>query len=483
MCDRSLNTAVAIVNGIIKFVERCDKTPSGSLRQKPETTLGSMKLLRHINTNLALVTLIVAIGAAPLTSCKKKEGCTDPTAMNYDPDADKDCCCEHLTPESEPTQTFNGETYYVLSGSVGSSRTLVQSRKYLISGGLFVASGATLTIEQGTRIYAADDGTTPFLSVQRGGRINAVGTANAPIVFTTIKTVTGVPGRGDWGGIVINGKARINTCPSNDCSAEGEGGTGTYGGSNDYDDSGTMKYVRVEYAGKILGTDNELNGFSLNGVGSGTVLEHLQAYKGSDDGFEFFGGTVNLKWAVSTGNSDDSFDWTHGWRGKGQFWVVHQDVATCDNGFEGDNWETDYNATPVSSPMISNFILVGADDGSANSGARLRHGTKGKLWNGLVTGFSKGIRVGTECDAFVADGTLFVKNSGVFGNGADWDNAGSIGSDPTNTTSGPSLSGYLGTDTNGAVDPSIVDPWFSSVNYKGAVDPTNDWTVNWSVRL
>ena len=101
----------------------------------------------------------------------------------------------------------------------------------------------------------------------------------------------------------------------------------------------------------------------------------------------------------------------------------------------------------------------------------------------MVTGFSKGIRVGTECDAFVADGTLFVKNSGVFGNGADRDNAGSIGSDPTNTTSGPSLSGYLGTDTNGAVDPSIVDPWFSSVNYKGAVDPTNDWTVNWSVRL
>jgi hypothetical protein len=107
------------------------------------------------------------------------------------------------------------------------------------------------------------------------------------------------------------------------------------------DNSGVMKYVRVEYAGKILGTDNELNGFSFNGVGNSTVLEHLQAYKGSDDGFEFFGGTVNLKWAVSTGNSDDSFDWTHGWRGKGQFWVVQQDAVTGDNGMECDNWETD----------------------------------------------------------------------------------------------------------------------------------------------
>ncbi|MCB0770303.1 MAG: hypothetical protein KDC00_07855 [Flavobacteriales bacterium] len=444
-----------------------------------------MTLLRHFNINFLVGTLALTIAVAPLTSCKKKEGCTDPSATNYDPDADKDCCCEFATPESEPTQTINGETYYVLNGNVSSSRSLVANRRYLISGGLFVASGATLTIEEGTRIYAADDGTTPFLSIQRGGRINAVGTASAPIVFTTIKTVTGNPDRGDWGGIVINGYGRINICSTDDCTAEGEGGSGTYGGTNDADDSGVMKYVRVEYAGKILGTDNELNGFSFNGVGSGTVLEHLQAYKGSDDGFEFFGGTVNLKWAVSTGNSDDSFDWTHGWRGKGQFWVVQQDAATCDNGFECDNWETDYNVTPTSDPMISNFTLVGANDGSAASGMRLRHGTKGRLWNGLVTGFDKGVRVGSECDAYVADGTLFVKNSNVFNNGANWDNAGQIETEMSygNLTDAVSLSGYVGTEASGAVDPSTVDSWFSSVNFKGAVEAGNDWTANWTVGL
>ncbi|MEZ4737802.1 MAG: hypothetical protein R2818_00180 [Flavobacteriales bacterium] len=139
--------------------------------------------------------------------------------------------------------------------------------------------------------------------------------------------------------------------------------------------------------------------------------------------------------------------------------------------------------TPTSSPTISNITLVGADDGSANSGMRLRHGTKGKLWNALVTGFSKGVRVGSECDAYVNDGTLFVKNSSVFNNGANWDNAGTIGTDPTNSTSGPTLSGYVGTDSNGAVDPSAVDSWFNSVLYKGAVEAGNDWTANWTVGL
>jgi hypothetical protein len=422
---------------------------------------------------------------APLTSCKKIEGCTDPTATNFNPDADKDCCCEYAPVAEEGTTTISGETYYILSGNITSSRTLSASRRWLLSGGVFVSNGTTLTIEAGTRIFAANDATTPFLSIQRGGRINAVGTAAAPIVFTTIKTVTGGAARGDWGGIVLNGFARINICGSSDCTAEGEGGSGTYGGSNDADNSGVMKYVRVEYAGKILGTDNELNGFSFNGVGNATVLEHLQAYKGSDDGFEFFGGTADLKWAVSTGNSDDSFDWSHGWRGRGQFWVVQQDAATGDNGMECDNWETTYTVTPFSEPKVSNFTLVGADDGSANHGLRLRHGTKGKLWNGLITGFAQGIRVGTECDAYVADGSLFVKNSALWNNTTTFNNAGIIETDVTygNTTTSASLNGFIGTETAGAVDPSAVDSWFSSVTFKGAVQASDDWTAGWTLAL
>ncbi|MFZ1333123.1 MAG: hypothetical protein WAR83_13085 [Flavobacteriales bacterium] len=448
-----------------------------------KNNLLNMTSLKGRHTKLAMVALIASIAIAPLTSCKKKEGCMDPSALNYDPDADKDCCCEFAPAAGEQTQTINGETYYVVTGSINSDRTLTNNKKWLLSGGVFVANGTTLTIQEGTQIYAADDATTPFLSILRGGNINAVGTASAPILMTTIKTITGGADRGAWGGVIINGYGQINICSSADCTADGEGGTGTYGGTDDSDNSGTMKYVRVEYAGKILGTDNELNGFSFNAVGSGTVLEHLQAYKGSDDGFEFFGGAVNLKWAVSTGNSDDSFDWTHGWRGKGQFWVAHQDAVTGDNGMECDNWETDFNVTPTSNPTISNYTLVGADDGSPNHGLRLRHGTKGKLWNGLITGFAQGIRVGSECDAYVVDGSLAVKNTDLFGNVADFNNAGGIETDPSIALSGPSLSGYVGTDASNAVDPSTVDSWFNSVNFRGAVESSNDWTMGWTLSL
>lgn len=442
-----------------------------------------MNLLRKFNLELLATALAVSIVAAPLTSCRKNEGCTDPTARNYDPSADKDCCCEFASLEVLPTQTIAGEIYHVLTGTIGSDLSLQADRKYLLSGGVFVASGASLNIAAGTQLFAADDGTTPFLSIQRGGRINAVGTASAPIVFSSIKTVTGTPDRGDWGGIIVNGNARINICGTSDCSAEGEGGTGTYGGTNDLDNSGVMKYVRVEYAGKILGTDNELNGFSFNGVGSATVLEHLQAYKGSDDGFEFFGGTVNLKWAVSTGNSDDSFDWTHGWRGMGQFWVVQQDPISCDNGIEADNWETNYTATPFSEPMLANYTLIGADDGSVNHGIRLRHGTKGKLYNGIVTGFSQGLRVGSECNAYVADGSLTVRNSSIFNNATAFNNAEAMASDPSNSIDPIALSGYVGSDANGALDPSSLNSWFSSASFKGAVESGNDWTVGWTRQL
>ena len=196
------------------------------------------------------------------------------------------------------------ETFTQIEGSFDADYTLDNATNWLISGGVFVNSGVTLTIEAGTTVYAADDASIPFLAVSQGGKIDAQGTANAPIVMTTIKTLTGGGAAGDWGGVILNGYANLNIPEP----AEGEGDTGPYGGNDDADNSGTMRYVRVEYAGKKLATDNELNGFSFNGVGSGTTLEYLQAYKCADDGFEFFGGTVSLKYAVAMGAGDDSFD-------------------------------------------------------------------------------------------------------------------------------------------------------------------------------
>lgn len=415
--------------------------------------------------------------ALSMSSCKKQEGCTDPSAVNYDPDADHDCCCEYAA----TSEVVLNETYYYVPTNITGTTTLPASQKHMLKGGVFVRNGGRLIIEAGAEVFADDGATTPFLAVQRGGMIDAQGTAMDPIVFTTIKTVTGGAAAGDWGGIIINGRGILNVGGT----AEGEGGTGTYGGSDNLDDSGVMRYVRVEYGGRILGTDNELNGFSFNAVGSGTTLEYLQAYKGADDGFEFFGGAARLKYAVSTGNSDDSFDWTHGWQGKGQFWVVHQSSSSGDRGFEGDNWEDNYLATPTSNPTICNFTLVGSDDGDAsNTGARLRHGTKGALYNGLVTAFpSNGIRASDSSATFLDNGELIVKYTTSFGNGSNWANS-SLEIDPTNSSTDPGvLSGYVGVDPTNAADPTSLDPWFSAAPYRGAVDATNDWTIGWARAL
>lgn len=438
---------------------------------------------------LVATTLVLSV-----SSCKKK-GCTDPNANNYSTEAKKDdgsCTYDPNTWYSDIQ--VGGTTYHQITGTISENITLTASDNWLLSGGVFIASGYTITIEPGTTVYAADDGTTPFLSIMQGAKIAACGTASSPIVFTPLKSA---PAPGDWGGIILNGYANINT----GTTAEGEGGTGTYGGSNDADNSGTMCYVRVEYAGKILGTDNELNGFSFNGVGSGTTLHHLQAYRGSDDGFEFFGGTVSLKYAVSTGNLDDSFDWTHGWSGNGQFWVVQQNTDGGDRGIEGDNNGSDNTANPYSNPTLSNLTFIGADDGDGiNQGLKLREGMKGNIYNMIVTGFPKrGVQV--EHDVTITNmnnGDLTVQNS-IIDNVSPFVFTASSTNDTTTTlmlddasynnqtaTDGSLvgfLTGYVGTSATGAFDPTTLGTWFEAGTFIGAVSSTNDWTTGWTVGL
>jgi hypothetical protein len=390
--------------------------------------------------------------------------------------------------DNEPSYTITdlGNNQFQIEGTFDENFTLTADKDWVITGGVFVDNGATLTIDAGTTVWAADDATTPFLSILRGGKIMAMGTKTDPIIMTTLKPN---PTSGSWGGIVINGKA-----PSNKgTDVPGEGGTGNYGGNEPDDNSGEMHYVVVKYAGKILGTDNELNGFSFNGVGSSTQLDHLQAYMGSDDGFEFFGGRAQLKYAVSEGNEDDSFDWTHGFQGKGQFWVVEQYAGGGDRGIEADNNSSDNGITPMSAPMLSNLTLVGIDDGDGgNQGMKLREGTAGNIHNCIVTGFPKrGVQV--EHDQTVTNmqnGDLLVANS-IVDNTNPWVATASDGSDVTcdfandntNTTETVTLvNGYVGVVTNGnEVDPSAaLDAWFESVSYIGAVPASDDWTDGWT---
>jgi len=389
---------------------------------KFQKKLTEMKIRKSAVIGMALIGGVAFI--AP--SCKK--GCTDPNADNYNAEAKKDDpdnpCTYTVNPWTEVT--YEGTVYNQLTGTITENLTLDAASNWLISGGVFVASGVTLTIEEGTTVNTADDGTVPFLSVSQGGMINACGTASAPIVFTP---VSATPAAGDWGGIILNGYAPINT----GATAEGEGGTGTYGGTDAADNSGTLCYVRVEYAGKLLSTDNELNGFSFNGVGSATTLHHLQAYRGNDDGFEFFGGTANLEYAVSTGNGDDSFDWTHGWSGTGTNWIVEQDPTSGDRGIEADNNGSNNAATPMSSPSISKMTITGRGISAGKDAVKLREGTAGTLDNFMISEAQDAIDIQHDVTAAnVTAGTLTVTNVSTSNVTNDWKVSATVGTDSTN---------------------------------------------------
>ncbi|MEM8968594.1 MAG: hypothetical protein AAGE93_19410 [Bacteroidota bacterium] len=372
-----------------------------------------------------------------------------------------------------------------LDGKVTTDFTLTNDKLWILNGGLSVEDGATLTIEPGTTIYAAYNELTSYLTVQRGGTLIADGQAESPINFTSIRELTSIPQPGDWGGVIINGKAPVNLPNS---EGEGEGGTGTYGGIEPNDNSGILRYVVVSYAGKQLGPDNELNGISLNGVGRGTTVEYVEAIYGKDDGIELFGGTVNVKYALSLGNADDSFDWTYGWSGLGQFWVVQQDPFGGDRAIEADNNEDDFLARPFSQPVVSNLTLLGADDGdSKNTGIKLRNGTRGFIYNAIVTNFPKdGVDVGESSVAYITTDELQLSYSRVFSNntsgneGVDYRNALAFEQSASNQYDQlPLLDGFVGVIEGEGLNPATINSWFSPVSYIGAVDHDADWTSGW----
>jgi hypothetical protein len=366
---------------------------------------------------------------------------------------------------------------------------LVAGKEYLLNGPVFIGDDSAetvLTIDAGVTVYG---GAGSFLLIQRNSKIMAVGTADAPIVLTSAKAA-GTRGASDWGGLVINGKAPINNADAADGSAPGEAGTGRYGGNTSNDSSGVLKYVRVEFAGNKVDDENELNGIAFQGVGAGTEVDFVQTHMTSDDGVEFFGGTVNVKHLVVTGADDDCIDWTGGWRGKIQFAIAQQlpeSGPEAERGVEADNLEANNSATPFSSPILSNVTLI-SRTGNTAEGMRLRRGTKGQLWNFIVKGFGGFCaRVSeTQTEANVDDGSLAVQNH-VYECGTGAASTGK-GEEMINRDGAQVLTAdpMLGADWQPAAgSPALgigagpTDSFFDTVDYAGAFDGTIDWAAGW----
>ena len=279
-----------------------------------------------------------------------------------------------------------------ITGTVAEDFTLDADTTWLLDGPVFVGDDGdacpTLTVDAGTIVYGAS-GKRSFLTVQRCARIEAVGTADSPVVFTSAAD-DGERAAGDWGGLILNGRAPVNLCQDMArCDVEGEGNTGRYGGNDPADSSGTLKYVRVEFAGDQVSDDNQLNGIAFQGVGSGTTVDYVQVHHNADDGVEFFGGTVNVSHLVLTGIADDSIDWTFGWTGTLTYAVAQQWPGQGDNGIEADNNEDDNAAEPRSKPTIKHMTLIGSPESDKSDlGMLLRRGTAVNISDSIIGGFN-----------------------------------------------------------------------------------------------
>lgn len=386
--------------------------------------------------------------------------------------------------ESGNTPTPNPDEF-VLKGELTNERILKAGETYELIGGYQVKEGGKLVIEEGVTINATRsiDGQPDYIIIEQGGKIDANGTKEKPIVMTSTRQQPG-----SWGGVHICGKAPVNLSGG---TGKSEIGDAVFGGTNPADNSGTMRYVRLEYTGFAFSETKESNGLTMYGVGNGTTIEYIQVYKGSDDGFEWFGGTVNGKYLVSSYSEDDSFDWTDGWVGKGQFWVAIQDqtppgadgTANGDCLIEADNREDNFGNLPQSCPTLSNLTLIGNNDSNKQKrGIRLRAGTAIQLYNTLVVGKPNSVTVATnETEQSFLNGTsmieyLWADNTFTYENVSDLALDTKTGNSINQTIT--FTNDYVGT-IEGGKDLS-ADSFFTKAMYKGAVPANNDWTAGWT---
>ena len=325
-------------------------------------------------------------------------------------------CQKELGGDDAPINIPSSTT---LTGTINTTTTLTADKVWTLKGYVYVTDGAKLIIQPGTTIIS-DISEKGALCIERGAQIIAEGTATKPIVFTSGRTA-GERTPGDWGGIVILGRAKTNRTSEPTI----EGGIGRpFGGTNDLDNSGVLKYVRIEYAGIASMPNSEINALTLGGVGSGTIIENVQTIYANDDAFEFFGGTVNARNLYAFATADDDFDFDFGYTGTITNGVAKRDPQFVDNGDAGngiecDNDGTGSTATPYTHPKLFNMILVGPNVSTAlanhNLGLRFRRATQFTMKNSVIWGWMKGglSLESNETAQFVKDGVSVFENNSV----------------------------------------------------------------------
>lgn len=425
-----------------------------------------------------------------------------------------------------PTGTDNTEegVRYFFDDDInaGETVTLSADTTYVLSGFVFVEDGAKLIIPAGT-VIKGRPGTgvnASALVIARGGKIEATGTKDNPIIFTAeaddVTKTDDLPLnlRGQWGGVIILGNAGINT-------AAGEGQIegipedeprGAYGGSDDTDNSGIFRYVSIRYGGSEIGAGNEINGLTMGAVGSGTTIEYVEVVNNKDDGFEWFGGTVNCKYIVGAFNGDDTFDYDEGFRGKGQFWLSVQAADAGDRAGEHDGGTDPEDGTPFAIPVIYNATYIGSGSSSTNSDNmtfKIRDNAGAKYYNSIFYDFTSiGVDIedlasGEDSRARLDAGDIDFKYNLWYGFGAGNTTADICDNDyeeilftdaaRMNEIVDPAFASISRTN-DGGLDPRPSateattnlgtppsDGFYSSAQYKGAFDPAGElWVAGWT---
>ncbi|MEM1328656.1 MAG: T9SS C-terminal target domain-containing protein, partial [Bacteroidota bacterium] len=401
--------------------------------------------------------------------------------------------------------------------------TWTNDNVYLLDGYVFLEEGGLLNIEPGTVVKGVDNPTTgnaSALIITRGAQINAIGTADEPIIFTAESDDVDDPEdlddsrKGLWGGIIILGRAPVGV-DGDETNIEGipsTEGRAAYGGDDPADNSGTLRYVSIRHGGDKLEANNEINGLTLGGVGSATTIDYVEVYANLDDGIEWFGGTVDVKHAVVSYCGDDSFDYDQSWDGKGQFWFSLQDELSNRAG-EWDGSEKG-DLTPKVTPVISNATFIGAGETTVNEdnndALRIRDDAAVNLHNSVLTGFARRAIVldnDSEQDTyqrFLQGDVIFNRNIFFdFGAGdAFADIITTDGGDDNllitqlnnndNSITNPSLGG-ISRSVDGNLDPRpnagsaalsgaflINDDFFDPVPYRGAFSNRDNWAMGWT---